>query len=188
MTFDDSFPCLRGDSGHCYYSKHTISARVAITRYPSSWLPKITKQSRHPKMPLQKNGTSILTSTFVTWYLIAIKRIRLLKQQRRQGRVTFIALASFVVTTEANGFILTLASNWSRMMNELRKNVVDPRCIMNPQIPVWSISSLQSGNLLSNSALYYRLHCILYSYKLTTNISTATLSVAQSNYLFLLFT
>jgi len=45
-----------------------------------------------------------------------------------KGRAGLIALASLLVAMEANDFVLTLASNWSRMMNELRKNVVDPRC------------------------------------------------------------
>ena len=39
-----------------------------------------------------------------------------------------IALGSLLVAIEANDFVLTTASNWSRMMNELRKNVIDPRC------------------------------------------------------------
>lgn len=38
------------------------------------------------------------------------------------------ALASMLVAMEANYFVLTTKSNWSRLMNELRKNVVDPSC------------------------------------------------------------
>jgi len=38
------------------------------------------------------------------------------------------ALASLVIAMEANEFVLTTASNWSRLMNELRTNVIDPRC------------------------------------------------------------
>jgi hypothetical protein len=33
-----------------------------------------------------------------------------------------------LVALEANYFVLTTASNWSRLMNELRKNVLDPSC------------------------------------------------------------
>ena len=38
------------------------------------------------------------------------------------------ALAALLVSMEANYFVLTLASNWSRLINELRKNVINPRC------------------------------------------------------------
>lgn len=38
-----------------------------------------------------------------------------------------VALASLLVAAEADGYVLTTKSNWSRMMNELRKNIVDPR-------------------------------------------------------------
>lgn len=44
------------------------------------------------------------------------------------GRNGLIALGSLLVALEANDFVLTTASNWSRLINELRKNVVDPRC------------------------------------------------------------
>lgn len=45
-----------------------------------------------------------------------------------KGHAGVIALASLLVAMEANDFVLTTASNWSRLMNELRKNVIDPRC------------------------------------------------------------
>ena len=38
------------------------------------------------------------------------------------------ALASLAIAMEANEFVLTTASNWSRLINELRKNVIEPRC------------------------------------------------------------
>lgn len=44
------------------------------------------------------------------------------------GRPGLIALGSLLVSMEANDFVLTTKSNWSRLMNELRKNVLDPRC------------------------------------------------------------
>jgi hypothetical protein len=44
------------------------------------------------------------------------------------GRPGFVALASVLVAMQANDFVLTTRSNWSRLMNELRKNIVDPRC------------------------------------------------------------
>lgn len=45
-----------------------------------------------------------------------------------KGKAGLIALGSLLVAMEANDFVLTTASNWSRLMNELRKNVVEPRC------------------------------------------------------------
>jgi hypothetical protein len=45
-----------------------------------------------------------------------------------KGRAGLVALGSLLVALEANHFVLTTKSNWSRLMNELRKNVLDPRC------------------------------------------------------------
>lgn len=45
-----------------------------------------------------------------------------------KGRAGLVALASLLVGLEANDFVLTTKSNWSRLMNELRKNVLDRRC------------------------------------------------------------
>ena len=38
------------------------------------------------------------------------------------------SLAALLISMEANRYVLTTGSNWSRLINELRKNVVDPRC------------------------------------------------------------
>jgi len=51
-----------------------------------------------------------------------------LMSQDLNGRPGLVALGSLLVAMEANDFVLTTASNWSRLMNELRKNVLDPRC------------------------------------------------------------
>lgn len=48
--------------------------------------------------------------------------------EQLQGRPGLVALASLVLAMQANNFVLTTASNWSRIMNELRKNILDPRC------------------------------------------------------------
>jgi hypothetical protein len=48
--------------------------------------------------------------------------------QTLRGRPGIVALGSLLVAMEANDFVLTTASNWSRLLNELRMNVVDPRC------------------------------------------------------------
>jgi hypothetical protein len=45
-----------------------------------------------------------------------------------KGRAGLVALGSLLVALEANDFVLTTKSNWSRLMNELRKNILDPRC------------------------------------------------------------
>jgi hypothetical protein len=37
------------------------------------------------------------------------------------------SLGSLLVAMEANDYVLTTSSNWSRLMNELRKNIVNPR-------------------------------------------------------------
>jgi hypothetical protein len=44
------------------------------------------------------------------------------------GKPGLWALGSLIVAMEANHFVLGTTSNWSRLMNELRKNVLDPRC------------------------------------------------------------
>jgi hypothetical protein len=44
------------------------------------------------------------------------------------GRAGLVALGSLLVAMEANDFVLTTASNWSRLMNELRKSIINPRC------------------------------------------------------------
>jgi hypothetical protein len=45
-----------------------------------------------------------------------------------KGESGLWALGSLLVAMEANYFVLATKSNWSRLMNELRKNVVDPSC------------------------------------------------------------
>jgi hypothetical protein len=45
-----------------------------------------------------------------------------------KGRAGLVALGSLLVAMEANKFVLTTKSNWSAMMDNLRTNIVDPRC------------------------------------------------------------
>jgi hypothetical protein len=45
-----------------------------------------------------------------------------------QGKPGLWAMGSLLVAMEANHFVLTTKSNWARLMNELRKNVLNPRC------------------------------------------------------------
>ena len=48
--------------------------------------------------------------------------------EKLHGRIGLIALGSLLVALEANDYVLTTASNWSRMINELRKGILNPRC------------------------------------------------------------
>ena len=45
-----------------------------------------------------------------------------------KGRAGLVALASMLVAMEANMFVLTTKSNWSTIMNQLRTNILNPRC------------------------------------------------------------
>ena len=45
-----------------------------------------------------------------------------------QGRAGLMNVASWLIALEANRFVLTTASNWSRIINDLRKSLIDPHC------------------------------------------------------------
>jgi hypothetical protein len=45
-----------------------------------------------------------------------------------KGQAGLLTLASLLVSLEANDFVLTTASNWSRLMNELRISILDKEC------------------------------------------------------------
>mmetsp|Transcript_37403 Transcript_37403/g.112082 ORF Transcript_37403/g.112082 Transcript_37403/m.112082 type:complete len:143 (-) Transcript_37403:99-527(-) len=38
------------------------------------------------------------------------------------------SLGALLVEFQANRYVLTTRSNWSRLLNELRSNIIDPRC------------------------------------------------------------
>ena len=44
------------------------------------------------------------------------------------GRPGLVVLGSLLLAIEANNFLLTTANNCSRLMNEVRTNVLGPRC------------------------------------------------------------
>jgi hypothetical protein len=44
------------------------------------------------------------------------------------GKNGLESLGALLVAMESYGYVLTTGSNWSRLINELRKNVVNPRC------------------------------------------------------------
>jgi hypothetical protein len=45
-----------------------------------------------------------------------------------KGKTGLIALGSLLLAMEANDFVISTGSNWSRLINELRKNILNPRC------------------------------------------------------------
>lgn len=45
-----------------------------------------------------------------------------------KGKAGLLALGSLLVAMEANDFVLTTKSNWSQLMDELRRAILDPRC------------------------------------------------------------
>ncbi|OEU21317.1 hypothetical protein FRACYDRAFT_181416 [Fragilariopsis cylindrus CCMP1102] len=48
--------------------------------------------------------------------------------QTLHGKTGLLAMGSLLVAMEANDFVLTTASNWSRLMDELRLSIINPRC------------------------------------------------------------
>ena len=48
--------------------------------------------------------------------------------EKSKGVEGMQALASLLIAMEANDFVLTTGSNWSRLMNELRKSILNPMC------------------------------------------------------------
>ena len=45
-----------------------------------------------------------------------------------QGKMGLISLSSLLIACESNYHVLTTGSNWSRLMNEVRKNINDKHC------------------------------------------------------------
>ena len=45
-----------------------------------------------------------------------------------RGRAGLVALGSLLVAMESNYFVLTTKSNWSRLMDQLRKTMIDRKC------------------------------------------------------------
>lgn len=45
-----------------------------------------------------------------------------------KGRAGLLTLASLLVAMEANDYVLTTTSNWSRLMDELRSAILDGKC------------------------------------------------------------
>jgi hypothetical protein len=48
--------------------------------------------------------------------------------EQLHGRTGLVALGSLLVAMESNDYVLTTKSNWSRLINEIRKSIINPRC------------------------------------------------------------
>ena len=81
---------------------------------PDSWNIYQDAMVQEMKMFRPKDGTQWAAGPVVTQRL-----------SRTEGTSS---LASLAIAMEANEFVLVLGSNWSRLMDELRKAVVDPTC------------------------------------------------------------
>ncbi|GFH59595.1 hypothetical protein CTEN210_16071 [Chaetoceros tenuissimus] len=44
------------------------------------------------------------------------------------GKAGLQSLGALLISMQANRYVLSTGSNWSRLINELRKNIIDPRC------------------------------------------------------------
>eukprot|EP00980_Cylindrotheca_fusiformis_P015273 scaffold4247_cov66-Cylindrotheca_fusiformis.AAC.14 len=78
---------------------------------PKHWkvYPDITLQEINSFRPVKYNGASHAT-------------------RNTRGRAGLVALGSLLVAMEANFFVLTTKSNWSTLMNHLRRTIVNPQC------------------------------------------------------------
>ena len=67
--------------------------------------------------------------------VVELERFRPVKGNRAshmalnsKGRAGLAGFASLLVAMEARSFVLTTRSNWSRVIDHLRRNIIDPRC------------------------------------------------------------
>jgi hypothetical protein len=67
--------------------------------------------------------TAFLEAAFPHWKIFLSPY-----RDMQSGRSALAAIGSLLVSMEAKHYILTLGSNWSRLINELRKTVLDLRC------------------------------------------------------------
>jgi hypothetical protein len=44
------------------------------------------------------------------------------------GKTGLMAVGSLLIAMESNDFVLTTESNWSQLIDELRRSILDPRC------------------------------------------------------------
>jgi hypothetical protein len=81
---------------------------------PSNWNLYVD-QYYHDMLPYRSTNEAVYNQNPITSKLL-------------KGRAGLVAIGSLLVAMEANDFVLTTQSNWSRLIDELRKNVLDARC------------------------------------------------------------
>jgi hypothetical protein len=93
------------NSIHIYLASEDPAAITAFTAAaPSSWI-------------IHHSGPKIV-----------VQNKNMLAQENANGQNGLESLGALLVSLESNGYVLTTGSNWSRLINELRKNVLNPRC------------------------------------------------------------
>ena len=103
------------DNVHIYLSTEDPGAVKAFMKnIPSHWNVYLD-QYYVEMLPYRKKTGNIYNANTINAKLL-------------EGRSGLLALGSLLVAMESNDFVLMTKSNWSRLMNEIRKNIVDPRC------------------------------------------------------------
>jgi hypothetical protein len=88
---------------HIYLASEDIDAINAFTRAaPSEWI-------IHTSGPTQMTDDKDMIAF-------------------RSGQNGMDSLAALLVSLQSNNYVLVTTSNWSRLINELRTSVIDPRC------------------------------------------------------------
>jgi hypothetical protein len=108
------------------YDEHEVVHIYLATEDPNAYNEFMKKKPPHWQVYVDQYYIEMLP--FRTEYGQSNVHVNAAKDSRYQGRNGLIALGSLLVAMEANDFVLTTASNWSRLINELRMNILDPRC------------------------------------------------------------
>jgi hypothetical protein len=105
-------PRLGANGVHIYLATEDPTAYEHFVKFaPKNWkvYPDITLQEINSFRPVKGNRASHAT-------------------RNTRGRAGLVALGSLLVAMEANAFVLTTKSNWSTLMNHLRKTIVNRQC------------------------------------------------------------
>ena len=108
----NSTPSLDTNEVHVYLATEDPKAYEQFMKEkPSNWkvYADITLQEMNAFRPLKGNRASHVT-------------------RNTKGRAGLVALGSLLVTMEAKYFVLTTRSNWSALINHLRKTILDQAC------------------------------------------------------------
>jgi hypothetical protein len=110
LTKNSNFDKRRGV--HIYLATEDPMALEEFLKFaPSSWhiYPDITLHEINDFRPIKGNRASHAT-------------------RNTKGRAGLVALGSLLVSMESNFFVLTTKSNWSTMIDHLRKAVLNDEC------------------------------------------------------------